>query len=222
MRILVVEDDEAIGDALQSGLQRAGFAVDRVASAEHARAALSQEAFDLATIDIMLPRGDGLQLLQWLRRSGNALPVLLLTALDAACERVQGLELGADDYLGKPFEVAEVVARCRALIRRSKAALNDEMVHGPLTVNLRGRTARLRGEPLDLTAREWSVLEYMIVHPGEVVSKERLLQAISTFDAQITPNAVEVYVCRLRSKLEPGGVRLRGIRGLGYQLDAGP
>ena len=147
--------------------------------------------------------------------------MLLITARDQLTERVEGLELGADDYVAKPFEVTEVVARCRALIRRSKAAMSAEAVHGPLAVNLQGRTARLGGRPLELTAREWSVLEYMVMHPREVVSKERLLQAISTWDAQITPNAIEVYVCRLRSKLEPGGVRLRTIRGLGYQLDTG-
>jgi DNA-binding response OmpR family regulator len=219
MRILVVEDDETVADALKGALEGAGFAVDQVSTAEHARAALAEESFDLATVDIGLPRGDGLQFLGWLRQAGQALPVLLITARDRLEDRVEGLELGADDYLTKPFEIAEVVARCRALIRRSKAAVSALIVHGALSVNLRGRTATVNGQRVDLTAREWAVLEYLVMHSDEVVSKERLLQAISGWDSQLTPNAVEVYVSRLRAKLEPGGVQLRTIRGLGYRLD---
>jgi DNA-binding response OmpR family regulator len=219
MRILVVEDDEVVADALKRGLQDAGFAVGRVGSAEHALAAITRENFDLAVVDIGLPGVDGLELTRRLRREGHALPILILTARDTLEDRVDGLELGADDYLTKPFDLPEVVARCRALIRRSKAAVATEFVHGNLTVDLRRHKALLSGQSLDLTAREWTVLEYLLLHNQEIVSKERLLQAISSWDKEITPNAVEVYVSRLRGKLEPGGVRIRTVRGLGYRLE---
>jgi DNA-binding response OmpR family regulator len=219
MRILVVEDDAIVADALKRGLQDAGFAVDQVGSAEHALAAIGQENFDLAVVDIGLPGVDGLELTRRLRREGHALPILILTARDSLEDRVDGLELGADDYLTKPFDLPEVVARCRALIRRSKAAVATEFVHGNLTVDLRRHKALLSGQALDLTAREWTVLEYLLLHSQEIVSKERLLQAISNWDKEITPNAVEVYVSRLRGKLEPGGVRIRTVRGLGYRLE---
>jgi DNA-binding response OmpR family regulator len=219
MRILVVEDDSIVADALKRGLQDAGFAVDQVANAEHALAAITQENFDLAVVDIGLPGVDGLELTRRLRREGHALPILILTARDSLEDRVDGLELGADDYLTKPFELPEVVARCRALIRRSKAAVATEFMHGSLTVDLRRHKALLSGHALDLTAREWTVLEYLLLHSQEIVSKERLLQAISSWDKEITPNAVEVYVSRLRGKLEPGGVRIRTVRGLGYRLE---
>jgi DNA-binding response OmpR family regulator len=219
MRILVVEDDPIVADALQRGLQDAGFAVDQIGSAEHALAAIAQENFDLAVVDIGLPGVDGLELTRRLRREGHALPILILTARDSLEDRVDGLELGADDYLTKPFDLPEVVARCRALIRRSKAAVATEFVHGNLTVDLRRHKALLSGQALDLTAREWTVLEYLLLHSQEIVSKERLLQAISSWDKEITPNAVEVYVSRLRGKLEPGGVRIRTVRGLGYRLE---
>jgi DNA-binding response OmpR family regulator len=219
MRILVVEDDSIVADALKRGLQDAGFAVDQVGSAEHALAAIEQENFDLAVVDIGLPSMDGLELTRRLRREGRALPILILTARDSLADRVDGLELGADDYLTKPFDLPEVVARCRALIRRSKAAVATEFVHGNLTVDLRRHKALLSGEALDLTAREWTVLEYLLMHSQEIVSKDRLLQTISSWDKEITPNAVEVYVSRLRAKLEMGGVRIRTVRGLGYRLE---
>jgi DNA-binding response OmpR family regulator len=215
MRILVVEDDAIVADALKRGLHDAGFAVDQLGSAEHALAAIGQENFDLAVVDIGLPGVDGLELTRRLRREGHALPILILTARDSLEDRVDGLELGADDYLTKPFDLPEVVARCRALIRRSKAAVATEFVHGNLTVDLRRHKALLSGQALDLTAREWTVLEYLLLHGQEIVSKERLLQAISSWDKEIAPNAVEVYVSRLRGKLEPGGVRIRTVRGLG-------
>jgi DNA-binding response OmpR family regulator len=219
MRLLIVEDDAIVADALKRGLHDAGFAVDHVTTAEHAETAIQQENFDLAIVDIGLPQADGLELTRRLRRQGLALPILILTARDTLEDRVDGLELGADDYLTKPFELPELVARCRALIRRSKSALQTEVVHGSLVVDVRRHRALMDGQPLDLTAREWAVLEFLLLHSQEVVSKERLLQAISSWDNELTPNAVEVYVSRLRAKLESGGVRIRTIRGLGYRLE---
>jgi DNA-binding response OmpR family regulator len=218
MRILIVEDDELVADALKRGLADAGFAVDRVGSAEQAEAALSADEFDLAVVDIGLPRVDGLTLVRRLRRAGNSLPVLILTARDALADRVDALDLGADDYLVKPFELPEVAARCRALIRRTRSATSAELRIGTLTLDLASRTAELGGHPLDVTRREWSILECLGLDAGRVVRKERLLRAIAGWDEELTPNAVEVYVSRLRAKLGDA-VAIRTVRGLGYRLD---
>ena len=218
MRILIVEDDELVADALKRGLAEAGFAVDRVASAEQAEAALATEEFDLAVVDIGLPKVDGLTLLRKLRRGGSDLPVLILTARDGLADRVDALDLGADDYLVKPFELPEVAARCRALIRRTRSATSAELHIGTLTLDLKSQTARLAGQPLDVTRREWSILECLALDAGRVVRKEKLLRAIAGWDEELTPNAVEVYVSRLRAKLGEA-VAIRTVRGLGYRLD---
>jgi DNA-binding response OmpR family regulator len=218
MRILIVEDDELVADALKRGLAEAGFAVDRVASAEQAEAALATEEFDLAVVDIGLPKVDGLALVRKLRRAGSDLPVLILTARDGLADRVDALDLGADDYLAKPFELPEVAARCRALIRRTRSATSAELHIGALTLDLKGRTAELGGQPLDVTRREWSILECLALDAGRVVRKEKLLRAIAGWDEELTPNAVEVYVSRLRAKLGDAAA-IRTVRGLGYRLD---
>ena len=218
MRILIVEDDELVADALRRGLAEAGFAVDRVASAEQAEAAIATEEFDLAVVDIGLPKVDGLTLVRRLRRAGNSLPVLILTARDGLADRVDALDLGADDYLTKPFELPEVAARCRALIRRTRSATSAELHIGTLTLDLKSRTAELGGQLLDVTRREWSILECLALDAGRVVRKEKLLRAIAGWDEELTPNAVEVYVSRLRGKLGDA-VSIRTVRGLGYRLD---
>jgi DNA-binding response OmpR family regulator len=215
MRILIVEDDELVADALKRGLAATGFAVDRVGSAEQAEAALATEEFDLAVVDIGLPKVDGLTLVRKIRRAGNDLPVLILTARDGLADRVDALDLGADDYLTKPFELPEVAARCRALIRSATSA---ELHIGALTLDLKSRTAELAGQPLDVTRREWSILECLALDAGRVVRKEKLLRAIAGWDEELTPNAVEVYVSRLRAKLGDS-VAIRTVRGLGYRLD---
>ena len=166
MRILIVEDDELVADALKRGLAAAGFAVDRVASAEQAEAALATEEFDLAVVDIGLPKADGLTLVRRLRRGGSGLPVLILTARDGLADRVDALDLGADDYLTKPFELPEVAARCRALIRRTRSATSAELRIGALTLDLKSRTAELGGQLLDVTRREWSILECLALDAG--------------------------------------------------------
>jgi two-component system OmpR family response regulator len=210
MRLLLVEDDVMLASGIKLGLCDAGYAVDWVGSAERAQEVLQAETFDAAIIDIGLPGMDGLELTRRLRRPGMAnpaMPVLILTARDALHDRVQGLDLGADDYMVKPYELPELLARLRALLRRSQAATSAVLSFGPLELDTAGRRAWVRAETvehaLELGPREWTVLE----------------QALTGWDREITPNAVEVYVSRLRGKLEPHGVALRSIRGFGYRLE---
>lgn len=218
MRVLVVEDDQVVGDAVQRALSLEGYAADHVDTAERAKSALHAESFDLAIVDIGLPREDGLQLVRDLRRRGRNLPVLMLTARDGLSDRVNALDLGADDYLTKPFQVAELLARCRALVRRANGVASTEIAFGPLKLDLAHRQVTVRNEPLDVTRREWSVLECLALNAGRVVSKEKLMSAVASWNDELTPNAVEVYVSRLRTKLADAAV-IRVIRGLGYRLD---
>jgi DNA-binding response OmpR family regulator len=218
MRILVVEDDELVAEAVTVGLGRAGFAVDRSATAETAATALAAEHFDLAVVDVGLPGADGLSLVKQLRGRGVTLPVLILTARDTVAVKVEALDLGADDFLQKPFAQEELVARCRALIRRANLHASGELALGRLRIDVPGRVLAIDGEPVTLTAREWAVLECLALHAGRVVSKERLQQAIASFEQALTPNAVEVYVSRLRAKLA-GAAAIHTVRGLGYRLD---
>ncbi len=218
MRILIVEDDELVADAIVRGLAMAGFAMDRTGSAEAASAALSAEHFDLAVVDVGLPGADGLTLVRRLRDSGSSLPILILTARDALAIKVQALDLGADDFLMKPFEVAELAARCRALIRRAHLSAGGQLSLGRLRIDVGGRQLRIDDSPVELTAREWLVIECLALNSGRIVSKERLQQAIASWDQALTPNAVEVYVSRVRAKLGEAAA-IRTVRGLGYRLD---
>lgn len=219
MRLLLVEDDPIVAAGVRDGLIQAGFGVDHVASGEQAESALQLAAFDLAIVDLGLPKMDGLELIRRVRRQGIALPVLILTARDTLEDRVDGLELGADDYLVKPFQLPELVARIRALIRRSKSVVSSRIDYGPLVLDLGTRQAQLGGGPLELTGREWGILEQLILNAPRVVSKNKLVESISAWDNELTPNAVETYVSRLRHKLDPGGVFIRTVRGIGYRLD---
>jgi len=218
VRILLVEDDPLVADAVRRALCDTGFTVDHVVSAEDAQAALRLDDFDLAVVDIGLPHADGLQLVQGCRRSGQNLPILMLTARDGLRDRVAALDLGADDYLVKPFQVPELLSRCRALIRRSNAVASSHLTIGELDMDLSCRMATIAGMPLNLTHREWSILESLALKAGRIVPKEKLLSTIASFDDAITPNAVEVYVSRLRSKLG-AAASIRSVRGLGYRLD---
>lgn len=227
MRLLLVEDDVMVASGIKLGLTDAGYAVDWVGSGERAEEVLRAESFDAAIIDIGLPAMDGLELTRRLRRPDMAspsMPVLILTARDALQDRVQGLDLGADDYMVKPFELPELLARLRALLRRSQAATTAVLSFGPLELDTAGRRASIRAgdgeiQPVELGPREWTVLEYLLINAPKPASKDKLLQALTGWDKEITPNAVEVYVSRLRGKLEPHGVALRSIRGFGYRLE---
>jgi len=218
VRLLIVEDDDIVADAVARGLTAANFDVLRVASAESALGVLGRENFDLAVIDIGLPGANGLSLLRRLRQSDNPLPTLVLTARCTLADKVKALDLGADDFLSKPFEPTELAARCRALIRRANGAANGKVRLGRLSVDLIGKRLRIDDEPVDLTAREWLILECLIRRLGLIVSKERLQQALAQPDQDITANAVEVQVSRLRGKLGEAVV-VRSLRGLGYRLE---
>lgn len=221
MRLLLVEDDVMVASGIKLGLTDAGYAVDWVGSAERALDVSLRETFDVAIIDIGLPGMGGLALTQRLRKEGHAMPVLILTARDALSDRVQGLDMGADDYMIKPFELPELLARLRALLRRSQAATSAVLSFGPLEMNTATRLACIRpsGLPIELGPREWTVIEYLLMHAPKPANKDKLLQALTGWDKEITPNAVEVYISRLRSKLEPHGIALRSIRGFGYRLE---
>lgn len=228
MRLLLVEDDIMVASGIKLGLAEAGYAVDWVGSGERAEEVLQRETFDVAVVDIGLPGMDGLELTRRLRRpemASHDMPVLILTARDALHDRVQGLDLGADDYMVKPFELPELLARLRALLRRSQAATTAVLTFGPLELDTANRRVGIRQEaegtlaPIELGPREWTVLEYLLIHAPKPASKDKLLQALTGWDKEITPNAVEVYVSRLRGKLEPHGVALRSIRGFGYRLE---
>jgi two-component system OmpR family response regulator len=219
MRLLIVEDDALLADGLARSLGQSGYAVDWVDSAERALLAIEHESFDLVILDVGLPGVDGFEMLKRLRRAERYVPVIVVTAHDAVSDRVRGLDLGADDYLVKPFATEELEARVRALIRRGHTPTAPRLEVGPLVLDLVGRQARLHSQPLELTAREWAIVELFLTQPGVALSKARIVQSLSSWDEKLSQNAVEVYVSRLRSKLEPAGVRIRTVRGFGYVLD---
>lgn len=218
MRVLIVEDDALLGDAVRHVLGNAGFAADLVGTADAARSALQAEPFDLAIVDIGLPRENGLRLVQGLRGRGKTIPVLMLTARDGLSDRVTALDLGADDYMTKPFEVPELVARCRALIRRAHAVASSRVTFGHLEIDIAHKKAEVDGRGVDLTQREWAILECLVLNAGRLVSKDKLLASISDWSEELTANAVEQYVSRLRAKLG-AAAHIRAVRGMGYRFD---
>ena len=219
MRILVAEDDAILADGVLRSLRQAGYAVDWVKNGLEAGAALDADEFDLLILDIGLPKKSGLEVLKRLRARDSRLPVLILAALDGVNDRVRGLDAGADDYLAKPFEFAELEARVRALTRRGMAGDPTLLRHGALSYDQVGRTARVNGEALELSAREVSLLEIFLQRAGRLVSKDQLVSHLCEWGEEVSPNAIEVYVHRLRKKFEAGGVRIVTVRGLGYSLE---
>ncbi|MBC7802751.1 MAG: response regulator transcription factor [Candidatus Parcubacteria bacterium] len=219
MRILIVEDDAALASGIARILEGEGHAVDLMSHGEQALLGAKQERFDVVILDIGLPGIDGFEVLRRMRAAGSHTPVLVLTARDALDDRVRGLDLGADDYLAKPFAMPELTARVRALVRRSQAQTGPRIVHGPLVMDTLARRAQLNGEPLELAAREWAVLEVLLARVEKIVSKDSIIQAMASWGEELTPNAIEVYISRLRAKLEPAGVRIRTVRGFGYMLE---
>jgi two-component system OmpR family response regulator len=219
MRILIVEDDAALARGLARILESEGYAVDTVTRGEQALLAARHERFDLVLLDVGLPGMDGFEVLRRLRAVPDPAPVLLLTARDTLDDKVRGLDLGGDDYVAKPFAMSELVARVRALIRRSQARADPKVVHGALVLDSVARRAYLSGEPLELAAREWAVLEVLLARAGRIVSKDSIIQAVVGWGDDLSANAIEVYISRLRAKLEPAGVRIRTVRGFGYMLE---
>jgi two-component system OmpR family response regulator/two-component system response regulator TctD len=217
MRILLAEDDRIIADGLVRALRKSGYAVDHVNNGADADTALTAQQYDLLILDLGLPRLPGLEVLTRLRARKNALPVLILTAQDGLEDRVRGLDAGADDYLTKPFALPELEARVRALTRRGTAQ-PSLIEFGSLSFDQGDRVARRDGRILDLSARELAVLEILLLKVGRLVSKDQLVDHLCSWGEEVSNNAIEVYVHRLRKKLEPSEVRINTMRGLGYSL----
>src|SRR6266567_268700 len=215
MRILVVEDDSLLAAGLVRTLTRAAHAVDRAATGIQADAALANQAYDLVVLDIGLPGMDGFEVLRRLRSRDSTTSVLVLTARDAVEDRVHGLDMGADDYLTKPFSLTELEARVRVLLRRAMLPTLRLSV-GRLTVDVAAKRIKIDDALVELTVREWALLELFLSRPGHVLSKEQIAQHLFAHDDQVAPNTIEVYVSRLRAKIEPAGVKIRTIRGFGY------
>ncbi len=218
-RLLIVEDDGSLAAGLARALGLEGHSVEHLDSGERALARVAETTFDLIVLDIGLPGIDGFEVLRRLRLAGHAMPVLVLTARDAVGDRVHGLDLGADDYMTKPFALPELAARVRALIRRGQADAGPRTSHGPLELDRAGRRAYLAGAPLELAAREWAVLQILLEKVEKVVSKESFIESLTNWEEDLSSNAIEVYISRLRAKLEPSGIRIRTVRGFGYMLE---
>lgn len=219
MRILLVEDDTMLAESICEGLEKGGFTIDHLGAAEPAESALGLTHYDLAIVDIGLPGMSGLDLILRIRQRKLLLPVLILTARDGLEDRIRGLDLGADDYMVKPFQLPELLARMRALIRRSLSATSSELTAGAIVLDLARRIALAHGEMLDLTGREWEILQQLMLSSPNVVSKQKMAESLSEWENEISANAVEIYVSRLRQKLQGCGIEIRTIRGIGYRLD---
>lgn len=220
MRILLVEDHPQLAESVAQALRAAGWTLDLLDDGVAADLALATEDYALAILDVGLPRLDGFQVLSRLRERGKTLPVLMLTARGEVTDRVHGLNLGADDYLAKPFELSELEARVKALLRRSVAAGERQQSCGPLVYDLDARRFSLDQQLLSLTSREQSVLEALITRPGRVMSKDQLAAQVFGLDEDASADAIEIYIHRLRKKLEGSSVRIVTFRGLGYLLEA--
>ena len=220
MRMLVVEDDAAIASAVCASLERAGHAVDHLANGTAAIAALQEHAFALVVLDLGLPGEEGSQVLRRLRAAHDGVPVLVITAREDVDLRVRTLDLGADDYLVKPFSLAEFDARVRALLRRQSNQGVPILQLGQLSIDLAGRRVTIGDQPLDLTAREFALLEVLASRHNRVTSREHVIEALCTWNDALTDNGLDIAVYRLRRKLEDTGVNLRTVRGLGYLLEA--
>ena len=221
MHVLVVEDDAVLADGLSRVLGSHGMAVDVVGNGAQADQLLQRAgAAEVVVLDIGLPGMDGFEVVRRLRARGSAVPVLLLTARDAVEDRVRGLEQGADDYLVKPFATAELVARVKALARRHTPP-HSALAMGRLSLDVATKRARVGDKVVELSVREWAVLEFLLQHPSRVVSKQQIIDAILPWGDDLTLNAVEVYISRLRLKIADGGVSIRTIRGFGYMLEPG-
>ena len=214
MRVLLIEDDAILGDGVQAGLIQSGFGVDWARNCDEGRLGLMTHAYEAVVLDIGLPDGSGLDLLQEWRKDENPIPVLLLTARDALSDRVTGLNKGADDYLIKPFELDELTARLRALLRRSHQRATTVLVHKGIVLDPVGRTVKLDGVSIDLPLREFTLLETLLENEGRVLTRTRLEQSLYGWNAEVESNAIEVHVHHLRKKF--GADLIKTVRGVGY------
>ncbi|QJP07683.1 response regulator [Pseudomonas multiresinivorans] len=217
MRILLAEDDQLLGDGIRAGLGLEGDTVDWVNDGVAAEQALETDEFDLLVLDLGLPRKDGLEVLRSLRRRGDLTPVLILTARDKVADRVAGLDAGADDYLTKPFDLDELLARVRALTRRHTGRAAPLLKHGELSLDPATHQVSLAGAPVDLAPREYALLRLLLEQRGKVLSRARLVEALYGWDGDLESNAIEVHIHHLRRKL--GNSLIRTVRGIGYGID---
>lgn len=218
MRVLLAEDDPIISQSLIAVLRESGYAVDHVNNGADADTVLLTQRYELLILDLGLPRLSGIDVLKRLRLRKATMPVLVLTALDSVEDRVRGLDAGADDYLGKPFALAVLLARVRALSRRGTGNAN-RMELGTLSFDQSQRLARLKGEVLELTARELALLEFLLLRAGRRVAKDKLADQLCSWEDEVSYNAIEVCIHRLRKKLQPSGARITTVRGFGYCLE---
>lgn len=219
MRILLVEDDALLADAIARSLSQSAHAVDVARSGEEADAALATVDYDLVVLDVELPGLDGLEILKRLRARRSVVPVLIVTVRDALEERIAGLDLGADDYLTKPFHLSELEARVRALIRRAHAGATSELVHGRLRLNMAARRLYCDDQPVELSMRELAVLELLLLRGSRVVTKQQIIEHLYGWEDVSSSNTIEVFIYRLRKKIEPFGVDIRTVRGMGYLIE---
>jgi two-component system OmpR family response regulator len=219
MRLLLVEDDLPLAEALMSLLVSSGYAVDAVHDGDAARALVAAEQFDLMILDLNLPELDGLSVLRSMRAQGNRAAVMILTARGAAEDRVRGLDLGADDYLAKPFDIREFEARVRSLLRRQAGLRSSTVSLGQLSLDLTNRQFSGNDQIMDLPPRERAILELLLTRAGKVVAKEAIVQSVTSMEDILSDNAIEQYISRLRRRLQPLGLVLRTIRGIGYLLE---
>ncbi len=219
MQILLVEDDELLAASIAGGLRTQGWRVDISARGEPVMASVLHDDYDVLVLDVGLPGIDGIEVVRRLREQGSMLPVLMLTACDGVDDRVRGLEAGADDYLVKPFAPPELLARLRALTRRHSFRSSQNLVLAALQFDREARRALVDGLAVDLSARECIVLQYLLLKTGQIVPREQIAALVPGWTASTSDNAMELLISRLRSKVEPGGVRLRTVRGLGYLLE---
>jgi two-component system response regulator QseB len=220
MRLLLAEDDAMIGEAVRSGLHRQGFAVDWVTDGAAAEHALEAADYDLCLLDLGLPRKEGLRILAELRRRGSGLPVVIMTARDAVSDRVAGLDAGADDYVVKPFELTELAARIRAVMRRRSGRATPTLEHRGVELDVARHEVRRDGSPVVLTAREFAVLHALMQHPGRILSRAQLEEHLYGWDEEIGSNVVEVHIHSLRRKL--GADFILNVRGVGYRVPPEP
>jgi two-component system, OmpR family, response regulator len=219
VRILLVEDNGTLADGLSAILRGSGYAVDVVSDGLSAEAVATAEKFDLIILDLNLPEMDGLDVLRSIRARQNQAAVMILTARGTPEERVKGLDLGADDYLTKPFDISELEARIRVLLRRQAGLRSSRVEFGSLSLDLTSRSFSVGGRPLDLPAREVALLELLFLRAGKVVSKESIIGSLTGFDDDLSSNAIEQYVSRLRRRLLAHGLTVKTARGIGYYLD---
>lgn len=217
MKILLVEDDKLLGDGIAVGIGQAGLAVDWVQDGQQAETALALGSYDAVVLDLGLPQMSGMELLRRARARGETLPILILTARDAVEDRVAGLDAGADDYLAKPFDLTELQARLRALLRRSKGSADPVISHGELRVDPAGHSVSLSNKSVALSAREFAILHTLLLNAGRVMSKAQIEEQLYGWGDEIESNAVEVFIHHLRRKLYPELIRT--IRGVGYMIE---